>query len=248
MRVTFFTCFVLLFFQSNHARAQESAAISQKQLEPDRTEASVPPKQVLPNPKPGYQEEQRRLFWIVPTYSVSNSKLQSALSPHEKFRIFAKNAIDPFTLGYTAMEAGVAHANNDLSGYGQGLAGYGKRLGAGLADETSGGFFRTYVFSSLLHQDPRYFRRGSGPLKNRLANAIIRPLVTRKDSGGHAFNWSGLLGTLAASSLSNAYYPARDRGVTPTFERVGFAIPSSVIDHLIDEFGPDLEARFLHKK
>lgn len=196
---------------------------------------------------PGHQEEHPRLFWIIPTYSVSNSNLQFRLSSHEKFRIFVKNAVDPFTLGYTAMEAGVEHASDDLSGYGSGAAGYGKRLGAGLADETSAGFFKTYLFSSLLHQDPRYFRRGSGPLKNRLAHAIVRPLVTRKDSGGPAFNWSGLLGSIAASSLSNAYYPAADRGVSPTFRRLGFAIPSSVIDHLIDEFGPDLERYFLRK-
>jgi hypothetical protein len=247
VRVRFFTCLVLLFLLPSHARSQESAVFSQEQLETDRTESPLPT-EAAPNAMSGYQEEHRRLFWMVPTYSVSNSKFQSALSPREKFRLFAKNASDPFNLGYTAMEAGIAHANNDLAGYGQGLGGYGKRLAAGLADDTSGGFFRTYVFSSLFHQDPRYFRRGSGPLKIRLVNAIIRPVVTRKDSGGHAFNWSGLLGTMAASGLSNAYYPAGDRGIGLTFQRVAFAIPSSVIDHLIDEFAPDLESHFLHRK
>ena len=144
--------------------------------------------------------------------------------------------------------AGVAQASDDLSGYGQGAAGYGKRLGAGLADETSAGFFTTFLFPSLLHQDPRYFRQGSGPFKHRLAHAVIRPVVTRKDSGGRAFNWSGLLGGIAASSLSNAYYPTGDRGVGPTFTRVGWGVPFSALDHLIEEFGPDLERRFLRKK
>src|SRR5262249_17218165 len=152
-----------------------------------------------------------------------------------------KNAIDPYTLGYTAFAAGLAHANDDLAGYGRGAAGYGKRLGAGLADEASGGFFTAFLFPSLLHQGPRYFRQGSGPFKTRLAHAVVRPMVTRKDSGERVFNWSGLLGSIAASSLSNAYYPPGDRGVGPTFTRVGWGIPSSAIDHLIDEFGPDLE-------
>jgi hypothetical protein len=134
----------------------------------------------------------------------------------EKFCLFVRNTIDPSSISYAAFTAGIKQADNKLSGYGQGAAGYGKRLGAGLANGTSAGFFRTFLFASLLHEDARYFRQGSGPIRNRLEHAMIRPVVTRKDSGGRTFNWPGLLGSIAASSLSNAYYPATDRGVGPT--------------------------------
>ena len=76
---------------------------------------------------------------------------------------------------------------------------------------------------------------------------MIRPAVTRKDSGGRAFNWSGLLGSIAASSFPNVYYPVADRGVGPTFRRAATGIPISVIDNLMHEFGPDLERKFLQK-
>ena len=166
----------------------------------------------------------------------------------KKFRLFVRNTTDPFNVSFTAFNAAVQQANNDLSGFGQGAGGYAKRLGAGLADETSTGFFRAYMFPSLLHQDPRYFRRGSGSIKSRLVEAIIRPVVTRKDGGGRTFDSSGVLGSIAASSLSNIYYPSTDRGVERTFERVATGIPFDVIDHLIDEFGPDLENKFLRRK
>jgi hypothetical protein len=169
------------------------------------------------------------------------------MSSPEKFRLFVRNTTDPSTITYAAFTAGIKQADNRLSGYGQGAAGYGKRLGAGLANATSAGFFRTFLFASLFHEDPRYFRQGSGPSKNRLEHAMIRPVVTRKDSGGRAFNWSGLLGSIAASSLSNVYYPETDRGVGPTFRRAATGIPISVIDNLIHEFGPDLERKFLQK-
>jgi hypothetical protein len=248
VRASSFSCFFLLFFLSIHVFAQECASLSQDKVEPHPAAAVSPVKDAASVPDRGGKKEHPRLFWIVPTYTVAYTDLHSRVSSGEKFRMFVRNAADPFTLGYTAFEAGLAHANNDLAGYGAGAAGYSKRLGAGLADETSNGFFRTYLFSSLLHQDPRYFRRGSGPLTKRLTHALIRPLITEKDSGGHAFNWSGLFGNIASSSLSNAYYPAGDRGFRPTFERVAFATPSSVIDHLIDEFGPDLEKHFLRKR
>jgi len=243
MRMTFVHFVVLLvWLLPAHLCAQAISIIpveDTQKIGPAQTMPAAP--EALPPQTAAVQEKHPRLFWIMPTYAVSNNKSPVPMSPRETFRLFLKNSTDPYTIGYTAFQAGIQQANNDLPGYGQGAAGYGKRLGAGLADETSASFFQAYLFASLLRQDPRYFRQGSGPFKNRLAHAIIRPVVTRKDSGGWAFNWSGLLGGIAASSLSNAYYPATDRGVAPTFQRVAMGIPFSIIDHLIDEFGPDLQ-------
>jgi hypothetical protein len=240
---------LLLLLPISDAHAQETISICVEKPQ-KATPAEVAPtfQEVVTPQSPVVQEKHPRLFWIIPTYTVSNSKLPISLSSAAKFRLFFKNTTDPFTVTYTAVSAGIQQANNGLSGYGQGAAGYGKRLGAGLADETSSGFFRTYLFASVFRQDPRYFRESSSPLKNRLAQAIIRPVVTRKDSGARTFNWSGLFGLIAASSLSNVYYPATDRGVEPTLKRVATGIPFSVIDHLIDEFGPDLEKKFLRRK
>jgi len=203
--------------------------------------------EVQPRDRAAVKEKHPRLFWVMPTYTVSNSGFPSSLSSGEKFRLSVQNTTDPFTFGYIAVNAGIQQANDNLAGYGQGAAGYGKRLGAGLADQASASFFKTYLFPSILHQDPRYFRQGSGPFKRRLANAIIRPVVTRDDSGGRAFNWAELLGGIAASTLSNAYYPASNSGVGPTFKRVAAGIPFSMIDHLIEKFGPDLERKFLRR-
>ena len=69
---------------------------------------------------------------------------------------------------------------------------------------------------------------------------LIRPLVTNTDSQRTAFNWSGLLG-LPASAPANTYYPEEERGVGKTFSRVTTGVPFSVINHLVDEFGPDLQ-------
>jgi hypothetical protein len=158
-----------------------------------------------------------------------------------------KDKTDPFTIGWLAFEAGLAQASNDFPEYGQGAAGYGKRFGAGLADEAAAGFFGTFLFPSVLHQDPRYYRLGTGPFKRRLGHALIRPVLTHRDSGGRAFNWSGLLGSIATSSLSNAYYPEENRGVGETFSRVEMSIPFSMIDEIVNEFGPDLEKKILGK-
>ncbi len=194
------------------------------------------------------EAEYPRLFRIFPTYTVVDSKSASRLNASGKWRLFVKNETDPFTFGWAAFEAGLAQANNDFSGYGQGAAGYGKRFGAGLADEASRGFFGRFLFPSILHQDPRYLRLGAGSFKRRLGHALIRPVLTHKDSGGRAFNWSGMLGSIASSGLSNSYYPSADRGAGATFSRAGMGFSFSVIDELVNEFGPDLEKKIFRKK
>jgi hypothetical protein len=193
-------------------------------------------------------EKPPRLFWIIPTFTVSDSKTPTALSSREKFRIFFNDKTDPFTISSVAFAAGLAQANNDLAGYGQGGEGYAKRFGAGIANESASGFFRTFLFPSLLHQDPRYFRKGSGPWKLRFAHALIRPVITNTDSQRKAFDWSGVLGGLTASALANAYYPQEERGVGKTFSRVATGIPFNVIDHMVDEFGPDLQQKLTRKR
>jgi len=246
MRPYYCLTFVFLLLQLSKASAQVLPSPDDAQANIEEAAPSSQPAETALAPK--HWEEHPRLFWIIPTYSVSSRKGSSMLSANDKFRLFLKNATDPYNLGYTAFQAGLGHASNDQPGYGRGASGYCKRLGAALADETAAGFFTTFLFPSLLHQDPRYFRQGSGPFRQRLGHAVIRPLVTRRDSGERMFNWSGLLGSTAASGLSNVYYPAGDRSLESTFTRVGWGIPFSVIDHVIDEFGPDLERRFLRKK
>ena len=242
----------LSFFPASSSRSREfpENLFEIAQTTPnEQTPPNLPTPEKTPHTKgPGLAEEHPRLFWIFPTYTVADSKSVSTLTAGGKWRLFVKDKTDPFTFGWVAFEAGLAQANNDFPEYGQGAAGYGKRFGAGLADEVSGGFFGTFLFPSVLHQDPRYYRLGSGPFKKRLGHALIRPVVTHKDSGGLAFNWSGLLGSLAKSSLSNAYYPQGDRGVGPTFSRVGMSIPFRMLDELFNEFGPDLQRKILGRK
>ena len=197
---------------------------------------------------PPQDQQPARVFWIVPTYKVTESKAPTKLTPRQKLKIVFRDTTDPYTIGFTAFTAGIAQANNAPSAYGQGAAGYAKRFGASYADQAAGGFLGSFLFASLLHEDPRYYRQGSGPFTHRFTHALLRPVVTHKDSGGRTFNWCGNLGSLAASGLANAYYPQEDRGVGKTFSRFALGIPFSLIDHLVDEFGPDIQHKIAPKK
>jgi hypothetical protein len=115
---------------------------------------------------------------------------------------------------------------------------------ATLADTESRRFIQGFLFSSLLHQDPRYFPSGQKRLFIRGVYAVSRVLITRADDGDSTMNSSELLGTLVTSSLQNAYYPRADRGFGNTLNRFSGALTSDALTDLTHEFAPDMKRLF----
>jgi hypothetical protein len=158
-----------------------------------------------------------------------------------------RQTYSPYTFIGVAFDAGFAHMTNDWPGYGMGMQGYGKRYGALLADREAQTFFSSFMFASVLHQDPRYFRMGPGhSVWERAAYAASRVLVTRSASGGSTPNSSLWMGTLLARSLTNAYYPSQERGFSDTMSRVSGSLLSTAQTNLTREFLPDL-VKIFHK-
>lgn len=134
------------------------------------------------------------------------------------------------------MEAGIGQATKAHKGYGQGAAGYGKRWGAAFADQVSGDLLSHYVFSSLFHQDPRYLYQGTGTKKSRFYHAVSSAFLARSDSGKVMPNYAFFLGALASGGISNAYYPAKDRGAGLVFSNAAIGIAFRAGEALMQEF------------
>ena len=192
--------------------------------------------------------DQERMFGVIPTHAITNDKNAPPLTPGGKFRVFLDNTTDPFILIGTGLQAGLSQATNEFPAYGQGAAGYGKRLGAAMADFSIGEFMGTFVFPSLLHEDPRYFREGSGSGGKRLGYALSSAVITRKDSGRRGFGWANILGRITAGAISNAYYPQEDRGVGLVFSRTAIGIGFGTAGAVFSEFGPDIQRKLFAKK
>ncbi len=60
------------------------------------------------------------------------------------------------------MAAGFSQMGNQTPKYGEGGRAYGKRVGAALADFGTQNVFSAGLLANLLHQDPRYYRKGPG--------------------------------------------------------------------------------------
>jgi hypothetical protein len=137
-----------------------------------------------------------------------------------KFELFVNQSISPAYIMAAAVGAAFSQARNVPEAYGQGWGAYGNRFGEDMARASSDSFFSTFVFASMLHQDPRFFPQSDPSILGSVKYSLKRLVITRNDAGYDVVNTSGLLGPFAAEGLANAYLPASEQTVGNTMERV----------------------------
>lgn len=179
--------------------------------------------------------ESQRILSVIPNFYVSYASNPVPLSPKLKFRLALKMLTDPVTIAGFALNAGIYQAS-DYPGYQQGLAGYGQRLGATFAGGWTNVMVGDAILPSVLHQDPRYFFQGTGTKKSRLMHALSSPFVARSDDGHNQFNYSNIGGNIASGAISNAYYPAQDRGVHLVVKGALIGAGGEMINAVAQEF------------
>jgi len=180
-------------------------------------------------------EEKQRVFGIFPNFYVTYDPQPVPLTTKLKFRLAYKADTDPVTFFGVAFMATIYQAG-DIPKYGQGWNAYGQRVGAGILDTTTDIFFGGAIYPWILHQDPRYFYKGTGTKKSRALHALASPYVCRGDNGKRQPNYSSMLGDLTSGAISNLYYPESDRGAGLLFQ--GFLITTGVrtVDAVVQEF------------
>jgi len=193
------------------------------------------------------EEEHQRIMHVMPNFNTTNVQNAAALSVGQKFQLAFRSGVDPFEFAAAALDAGYSQWRNDFVGYGRGGEGYAKRFGAAFTDQFSGVLLGNAVFPSLLHEDPRYFRKGEGTVKHRLLYSIATTFWTKNDNGTWGPNYANVLGNLAAGGLSNLYYPATDRGATLTFERAATVTAEGAIGAIFVEFWPDISQKLFRR-
>lgn len=180
-------------------------------------------------------EEQQRIFSFIPNTYVIYDPHPEPLTAKMKFHLAYKSLTDPTLFGFMAVWAGIQQAANTPD-WPRNTRGYGERFGANLAGAASEGLFSNAIFPSLLHQDPRYYYRGTGTTGSRLRHAILAPFVCPGDNGQMQPNYSQWSGLLVSGALANIYYPASNRGTGLIFRNFGINMGIHVFVGVAQEF------------
>jgi hypothetical protein len=202
----------------------------------------------IPAQSAGSQELPKRIFWIFPNYRSHPSFNEAKpLSTGAKFKLAARDSFDPGTFLLAGAIAGIGQASNSTRSYGQGMAGYGRYYGAAYGNILIGNFMTEAIFPSLLKQDPRYFRRGTGSTWSRLGYAMGQIFITHGDNRRTQFNFSEVLGNSTAVAISNAYVPD-NRTAADGARQLGIQLGLDMAGNIVKEFAPDLYRRTSKKK
>jgi hypothetical protein len=194
------------------------------------------------------EPEHKRILWVIPNYRTFPSlKDYEPLTVREKFKISSQDAFDRGTFALAAGFAGVAQWTDGAPSFGQGVAGYARYFGTAFADLAIGDYMTEAIYPTLLHQDPRYFRRGEGSGISRLGYAVKQIFWTHTDSGGTQFNFSEIAGNATAVAISNAYYPD-NRRAAPAVSKLGMQIGVDAAGNILKEFWPDLSRKLSRRK
>lgn len=182
-------------------------------------------------------EEKQRVLGVFPNFYASYVWDAAPLSAGQKFRLAVRTSIDPVSIAIPAVIAGVEQSQNGFSGYGQGTRGYAKRFGASYTDDLTSTLIADAILPSILHQDPRYFYKGTGSIRSRALYAIATVVICKGDNGRWQPNYSNVFGNLASAGISNLYYPSTDRrGVRLTIDNWLIGDASGAIGSLFQEF------------
>ena len=191
--------------------------------------------------------EPKRILGIVPNYRTSPSLTNyQPISAKEKFVIASQDSFDRGTVILAALFAGEGQLTNANRSFGQGAAGYGRYFGTSYADFVIGNFMTEAIYPSILHQDPRYFRRGTGRPWSRLLYAIGQTFWIHSDSGRMQFNYSEVVGNSTAVAISNAYYQD-NRDAADAVTKLGTQIGVDMAANVLKEFSSDLNRKVFRK-
>jgi hypothetical protein len=216
----------------------------QNQTPPDKTTPGQPAGTPLSNKIPGakiYNLLQKKSI-VFPDIAAS----QERLSAGQKFQLFVDNSGSVHTVSWSILGAALGQADNSPTGFGQGWDAYAKRFGASMARGASNEFFGTFVISSVLHLDPRFYPEANPTLFHAAKYSVQRVFIMRNDEGRDVIAWPRLVGPLMGESLANVYWPDRNRTVGDTLFRYGVDLATRAGGNMLREYWPVLHRKLGH--
>ena len=192
---------------------------------------------------PDLPELPKRMFGMIPDFENTNDipANHRPMTVGEKFVLALHQSFDISAHVGNAFQAALQQAANSQPHYGEGWNAYGKRFAAAEGDQISGSLLTYGILPSILHEDPRYFRKGRGSTISRIWYAANRTAITPRDDGTTGFNHAEIFGQLISCGISTSYYPQRDRNVSHVFSNWGVGLGSNSAYNVLSEFYPDLK-------
>jgi len=185
----------------------------------------------------------KRLFGVIPNYKADQkTDAYEPLTVAGKYQIARQDSFDwpnfPLLAGY-ALQAQVAAGGFSHNG---GMKGFGEYYARGFGDQVIGSYLTEAILPGLLHEDPRFFRIGTGTFWHRISYAASRIFVTKCDDGKTRLYKSEVFGNVGVVAISSLYYP-NSGALGEMAEHYAMQLGNDAISNILTEFWPDIKHR-----
>jgi hypothetical protein len=196
---------------------------------------------------PAVPVEDKRMFGVIPNNRTTEGSIPyEPISAKRKLTIAAKDSFDYPVYPTAGLFAALSQLRGQNPSFGQGMQGYAQRFGTAYGDQVIGNLMTEGFVPVILHEDPRYFRKGEGSKMGRLGSALGQILICRTDSGHRTFNVPEWGGNAVAVGISNFYY--RDtRDVSDNVSKLAIQIATDAFSNVLKEFYPDIKRKLFKK-
>lgn len=255
-RIAFAVSVALLSLTGPALLAQSQSDVPDAPAPADQKQTQATASSTTPQPKSQHdqaeedlkKEERQRILGVMPDFNMIDNAQAPPLSPKQKFHLFWKSTTDPYVFFVAAFVAGYGQAQDNNPGYGQGAEGYFKRFGASYADTFDGNLWGNAILPVWWHEDPRYFRKGTGSVGSRMIHAALSTIWCRRDNGTWGPNYANVVGNFIGGAFSNLYYPAANRGPGLVFSNGLTVTAEGAVGAQLVEFWPDILRHYRNKK
>lgn len=180
---------------------------------------------------------------IYPYQRFLTSNIVVPMTWQQKGYLALHDLTDPANFGTILGISAITIGADSHTAYGPGMKGFGKIVGVTLLQDATAQFFGAFAIPSIVHQDPRYFRKPGAPFTKRILYSISRTVVSRSDSGRSMPNYATLLTYPITAEIDNLYVPGIHPDGASTATRILTGYGLDPINSLLNEFLPDVASR-----
>lgn len=184
----------------------------------------------------------------LPAQQPSNTGPSSSRGEDEESKLgpYVKREAGPARIAMAGAGAAINQANNTPSEWGQGAAGFGRRLASAFGKHIVHKAIQ-YPVSKLLHEELHYQRSNKQGFGPRLGAALMGTVVTRKTTTGKRTPAVGeISGAFGSGLLSRLWQPASVRTVGEGFSSGGITLAVDAGVNVVREFWPEIRHPHRH--
>jgi hypothetical protein len=169
------------------------------------------------------------------------------LTQGERTGLHLRSLVNPWGFAKAALSAGTDQWHNKPQEWDQGWKAYGKRF-ANIEGQYAIQKTVTYLISSPLHEDNRYFGSGKHGFWSRTQYALASSVLARHDNGNLHLSVSQLSGVAAGAFAARLWLPPSQSSAGDAAVSFGITMGSNTALSVLKEFLPDLLRGAARKK